>query len=212
MTISWHHTIHVLACSVSGWCAIQYALVLQSVSWQISPEALSACKRRFRSETGKSGCMCVQEHAWMLWSVCMWTYVVCVCPSSLGFAWQNGSWCLPDEIRNRLESEPHFPDSLIFSLIHLRYAQTLPGGYKGHLPQTDPPDIWPKIKRGGVLLKLLYMLWSDWMFCDLNLIWAEGLVESVFCCSNCQQNFRRRVLNQFNVSGVLTLNYYIMKR
>lgn len=71
--------------------------------------------------------------------------------------------------------------NLLFNSFTVRtnYMATLPGGYKGHLPQTDPLDIWPKIKRGGVLLKLLYMLWSDWIFCDLNLIWAEGLVESV---------------------------------
>lgn len=55
--------------------------------------------------------------------------------------------------------------NLLFNSFTVRTNMaTLPGKHKGHLPQTDPPDIRPKIKRGGVLLRLLCMLWSDWMF------------------------------------------------
>lgn len=82
--------------------------------------------------------------------------------------------------------------NLLFNSFTVRTnMDTLPGKHKGHLPQTDPPDIWPKIKRGGVPLGLLYMLWSDWMVGGLNFIWAEGLVWSLFCCSNCQLNARQ---------------------
>lgn len=118
MTISWHHTILVYACIIHrSYAGVLHPICISLAVWQISPEPVSACASWFRSETGKSG--------WISVLVCMYVDVWSLCVS-LGFAWQNGSWwwCLPGEIRNRLESEPHSPDSLIFSLIHLRYAQT----------------------------------------------------------------------------------------
>ncbi len=113
-----HACMH--ACSVSASSNMQ---VLQSVSWQISPEALCACKSRFRSKAGKSGCICVSKY--------LYVYVVCMCPGSLGFGWQN-EW---DAEQIGVWAPLSWLINLLFNSFAVRTNMaTLPGKHKGHLP------------------------------------------------------------------------------